>query len=99
MSEDGARGRTDEALESAGLADMRPAYRRLLVRLKGVDPAAFEEASSRYRDDLEPAIAEQCSSLGVGSPGTIDRKPDWHVDRHHIQFESVSGRDDIVESG
>ena len=57
MSEDGARGRTDEALESAGLADMRPAYRRLLVRLKGVDPAAFEEASRRYRDELEPAIA------------------------------------------
>ena len=57
MSEDRAGGRTDEALKSAGLADMRPAYRRLLVRLKGVNPAAFEEASRRYRDELEPAIA------------------------------------------
>ena len=57
MSEDQARGRTDDALERAGLADMRPAYRRLLVRLKSSDPAAFEEASRRYRDELEPAIA------------------------------------------
>ena len=57
MSEDQARDRTDEALERAGLADMRPAYRRLLVRLKHSDPSAFEEASRRYREDLEPAIA------------------------------------------
>ncbi len=57
MSEDRARDRTDEALERAGLADMRPAYRRLLVRLKQADPMAFEEASRRYREHLEPAIA------------------------------------------
>ena len=56
MSE-GQAGRTDEALERAGLVDMRPAYRKLLVRLKSADPAAFEEASRRYRDELEPAIA------------------------------------------
>lgn len=56
MSEEQA-GRTDEALERAGLVDMRPAYRKLLVRLKSSDPAAFEEASRRYRDELEPAIA------------------------------------------
>ena len=36
---------------------MRPAYRRLLVRLKQADPMAFEEASRRYREHLEPAIA------------------------------------------
>jgi len=57
VSEDQARDRTDEALERAGLADMRPAYRRLLVRVKHSDPSAFEEASRRYREDLEPAIA------------------------------------------
>ena len=57
MSEEQARGRTDEALERAGLVDMRPAYRKLLVRLKSSDPAAFEEASRRYREELEPAIA------------------------------------------
>jgi len=39
------------------LADMRPAFRGLLVRLKQADSAAFEEASRRYREDLEPAIA------------------------------------------
>ena len=57
MSEEPVRGRTDEALERAGLADMRPAYRRLLVALKSSDPAAFEEASRRYREEIEPAIA------------------------------------------
>lgn len=56
MSDERARGRTDEALERAGLADMRPAYRKLLVGLKSSAPAAFEEASRRYRDELEPAI-------------------------------------------
>ncbi len=59
MSEEQARGPTDEALERVGLADMRPAYRKLLVRLKQADPAAFEEASRRYRDELEPAIATE----------------------------------------
>jgi hypothetical protein len=57
VSEDLAGSRTDEALQRSGLADMRPAYRRLLVRLKSSDPAAFEEASRRYRDELEPSIA------------------------------------------
>ncbi len=57
MSEDAARRRTDEALQKAGLADMRPAYRKLLVQLKQADPAAFQEATRRYREDLEPAVA------------------------------------------
>lgn len=57
MSDDEATRRTDRALEVAGLADMRPAYRKLLVRLKRVDPAGFEEATRRYREDLEPAVA------------------------------------------
>jgi hypothetical protein len=56
VSEDPAVARTDEALERSGLADMRPAYRKLLVQLKSSDPAAFEEATRRYQDDLEPAI-------------------------------------------
>ena len=57
MNDDEARRRTDLALEAAGLADMRPAYRKLLVRLKRVDPASFEEATRRYREDLEPSVA------------------------------------------
>ena len=57
MSEDRAGALTREALAAAGLADMRPAYRRLLVRLKQESPASFDEASRRYRDELEPAIA------------------------------------------
>ena len=56
MSDGQPRDGTDEALERAGLVDMRPAYRKLLVRLKSSDPAAFEEASRRYREELEPAI-------------------------------------------
>ena len=56
MSEEQPRGGTEEALERAGLVDMRPAYRKLLVRLKSSEPAAFQEASRRYREELEPAI-------------------------------------------
>ena len=47
------------------MADMRPAYRRLLLRLKEADPGAFEEATRRYREDLEPAIES-----GAGDPVT-----------------------------
>jgi len=57
VSEDAAKRRTDEALQKAGLADMRPVYRKLLVQLKQADPAAFQEATRRYRDDLEPAVS------------------------------------------
>ena len=57
MSEDEAERRTNEALASAGLADMRPAYRKLLVRLKRERPADFAEATRRYREDLEPSVA------------------------------------------
>lgn len=56
MSEE-ARRRTDEALRTSSLVDMRPAYRKLLVRLKKARPEAFEEATRRYRDEVEPAIA------------------------------------------
>jgi hypothetical protein len=56
VSEDPIGRRTEEALGRSGLADLRPAYRKLLLRLKESDPAAFEEATRRYRDDLEPAI-------------------------------------------
>ena len=72
MSEDRAGTLTREALAAAGLADMRPAYRRLLVRLKQDSPVAFDEASRRYREDLEPAIARGDESplsawIGYGS--------------------------------
>ncbi len=57
MSEDRADLLTAEALERAGLADMRPGYRKLLVRLRQADPDGFEEATRRYREEVEPAIA------------------------------------------
>jgi len=57
VSEAEVQRRTEAALESAGLKDMRPAYRRLLVRLKQTDPEAFHEATRRYQEDLEPSIA------------------------------------------
>ncbi len=56
MSEGPADVRTEEALLRAGLSDMRPAYRRLLVQLKSSNAEAFAEASRRYREELEPAI-------------------------------------------
>jgi hypothetical protein len=54
---------TQEALTRSGLADMRPAYRKLLLELKKADPATFDEATRRYREELEPSIAE-----GVADP-------------------------------
>lgn len=53
-----ADARTEEALEAGGFADMRPAYRDLLRRLKLRDEEAFEGASRRYREDVVPAIAD-----------------------------------------
>jgi hypothetical protein len=72
VSEDLAGELTEEALALAGLADMRPAYRRLLVRLKQESPTSFEEATRRYREELEPAIASGdssplCAWLGYGA--------------------------------
>lgn len=55
-SSDALQTRITEALAGAGLADMRPAYRVLLRRLKEQDPAAFAEATARYDDVLVPAI-------------------------------------------
>ena len=49
--------RTTEALAGTGLADMRPAYRALLRRLKESDREAFSEATARYDEVLVPAIA------------------------------------------
>jgi len=57
VSEDLTESRTLEALERSGLADMRPAYRKLLLQLKKADPAAFDEATRRYQEELEPSIA------------------------------------------
>ena len=55
-SEDPVSTRTEEALEKAGLADMRPAYRNLLRVLKDRDPVAFAEATARYDEVLVVAI-------------------------------------------
>ncbi len=55
--EDPLQAQTTRALTDAGLADMRPAYRILLRRLKASDPAAFSEATARYDEVLVPAIA------------------------------------------
>jgi len=53
-----AERRTEQALQRADLADFRPLYRKLLVRLKSSDPEAFREATRRYQEDLEPSIAD-----------------------------------------
>lgn len=57
MSEAEAGRALEEALDAAGIADMRPAYRKMLVRLKQSQPADFEEATRRFREELEPAVA------------------------------------------
>jgi hypothetical protein len=57
VSEDRSTRLTDEALGRSGLADMRPAFRKLLLRLKRTDSAGFEEATRRYREELEPSVA------------------------------------------
>jgi hypothetical protein len=67
VSEDPAGRRTEEALAGAGLADMRPAYRKLLVRLKASNAAGFEEATRRYREEVEPTVAS----------GTADPVTTW----------------------
>ncbi len=57
MSDERLARITEQALERARLADMRPLYRKLLVRLKGRDPEAFQQATRRYEEELVPAIA------------------------------------------
>ena len=42
-----------EALAAHGLEDVQPRYRRLLLRLKARDAAAYERAVERYRSDVE----------------------------------------------
>lgn len=53
-----ARVRTDRALQCGGYADMRPVYRSMLKRLKQKDGALFDEATARYQDTLQPALAD-----------------------------------------
>jgi len=47
---------TAEALAAAGLADLRPTYRALLLRLRKHDPEGFTEATARYEQVLTPAV-------------------------------------------
>lgn len=57
MTTDAMRARTDEALEAAGFADIRPDYRTMLRRLKQRDATGFAEATRRYEEVLAPAVA------------------------------------------
>jgi len=52
-----ARQLTDDALREADLEDPRPAYRRLIMHLKGIDGSAFEEATRRFNETLVPDVA------------------------------------------
>lgn len=48
-----------EALSRHGLRDLQPVYRRLLRRLRERDPEAYDRAVERYRERVEPAMAEE----------------------------------------
>jgi hypothetical protein len=56
--------RYSSALEERGLEDVRPLYRKLLVRLRKRDEGAYEEGVRRYREELEPALEEEADPLG-----------------------------------
>jgi hypothetical protein len=53
------------SLERHGLEDVQPLYRQLLLRLKSQDPAAYEEAVARYRDEVEGAVEGAEDPLAV----------------------------------
>lgn len=53
----------ERGLAECGLADLQPLYRRLLRKLKSVDDAAYDEAVSRYREEVEGAVER-----GEGDP-------------------------------
>ena len=53
-----AGDQTQQALASAGLADMRPVCRALLRRLKQRGDGSFEQASERYASSVEPVLDE-----------------------------------------
>ena len=54
-----------EALARYQLADVQPFCRRMLLRLKERDRAAYEEAVSRYREQVEQEAAEAEEPLAV----------------------------------
>jgi hypothetical protein len=58
----------EDSLAAHGLADVQPLYRKLLVRLKSQDAAAYDEAVARYRDDVEALVddAEDPVAVWVG---------------------------------
>lgn len=57
-----------QALDAYGLEDLQPLYRRLLVRLKSANAAAYEEAVARYRSDVEAVVddADDPVALWIG---------------------------------
>ena len=54
---DAPDARYEEALARHGLDDVQPLYRRLLIRLKAEDPAAYDSAVDRYRNNVEKVNA------------------------------------------
>lgn len=44
------------SLDEHGLEDVQGLYRQLLRRLRSHDPAAYDEAVTRYHEDVESAI-------------------------------------------
>lgn len=56
----------ERSLAKHGLSDLQPLYRQLLRRLKSVDSSAYDEAVTRYRDEVETAVEE-----GEGDPVTV----------------------------
>ena len=54
-----------DALNAAGLEDVQPRYRQLLLKLKAEDATAYEDAVARYRADVESAAAESTDVVRV----------------------------------
>jgi len=56
----------ERALAEHRLLDLQTLYRRLLRKLRTVDPAAYDDAVARYRDEVESAVEE-----GAGDPVAV----------------------------
>lgn len=54
---DAAVERLEEARREGGLADPRPAYRKLLTRLSSEDREAYRDAVRHFEEELVPAVA------------------------------------------
>lgn len=61
LSDEPSTARTEVAFKAGGYADMRPVYRAILKRLKQKDAVLFDEATARYQETLEPALADRAT--------------------------------------